>query len=254
MKCRDDRGCWPFRHRARSGVIEPRASPRASSGPIGGWPCSWAWYGWRPWARPLFNPDEGRYAEIPREMLSGGDWVIPHLNGLDYIEKPPLQFWATALSYRLLGPSEFAARFYTALTRPRHAAGGGRCCAPAVGPASGMACHGGVVGHVHVRGAGPAAHSGHEPDVLHDREFGGIRAGANRGTVASMADAVGVGGSGWACSPRVWSPPPSRPPCCSCTVCTPRFFALAQAAACQGAAAVSRHHRALALACRTAAP
>ena len=67
-------------------------------------------------ARPLFNPDEGRYAEIPREMLSGGDWVIPHLNGLAYIEKPPLQFWATALSYRMLGVSEFAARLYTALT------------------------------------------------------------------------------------------------------------------------------------------
>ncbi|MEP6549368.1 MAG: glycosyltransferase family 39 protein [Gammaproteobacteria bacterium] len=67
-------------------------------------------------ARPLFNPDEGRYAEIPREMLSGGDWVVPHLNGLAYIEKPPLQFWATALSYRLFGPSEFAARLYSALT------------------------------------------------------------------------------------------------------------------------------------------
>jgi 4-amino-4-deoxy-L-arabinose transferase-like glycosyltransferase len=66
--------------------------------------------------RPLFNPDEGRYAEIPREMSSTGDWVIPHLNGVAYIEKPPLQFWATALSYRLLGPSEFAARLYTALT------------------------------------------------------------------------------------------------------------------------------------------
>jgi 4-amino-4-deoxy-L-arabinose transferase-like glycosyltransferase len=66
--------------------------------------------------RPLFNPDEGRYAEIPREMLSGGDWVIPHLNGLDYIEKPPLQFWATALMYRLFGVSEFSARLYTALT------------------------------------------------------------------------------------------------------------------------------------------
>jgi 4-amino-4-deoxy-L-arabinose transferase-like glycosyltransferase len=66
--------------------------------------------------RPLFNPDEGRYAEIPREMLSGGDWVIPHLNGLAYIEKPPLQYWATALSFRLLGVTEFAARLYCALT------------------------------------------------------------------------------------------------------------------------------------------
>ena len=66
--------------------------------------------------RPLFNPDEARYAEIPREMLSGGDWVIPHLNGLDYIEKPPLQYWATAATYRLLGVSEFSARLYTALT------------------------------------------------------------------------------------------------------------------------------------------
>ena len=66
--------------------------------------------------RPLFNPDEGRYAEIPREMLSGGDWIVPHLNGLAYIEKPPLQYWAVALSYRLLGPSVFSARLYTALT------------------------------------------------------------------------------------------------------------------------------------------
>ena len=67
-------------------------------------------------SRPLFNPDEGRYAEIPREMLSGGDWIIPHLNGLDYIEKPPLQYWATAATYRLFGVSEFSARLYTALT------------------------------------------------------------------------------------------------------------------------------------------
>jgi len=65
--------------------------------------------------RPLFNPDEGRYAEIPREMAEGGDWVIPHLNGLAYAEKPPLQYWATALSYRLFGTTEFAARLYSTL-------------------------------------------------------------------------------------------------------------------------------------------
>jgi 4-amino-4-deoxy-L-arabinose transferase-like glycosyltransferase len=64
--------------------------------------------------RPLFNPDEGRYAEIPREMLAGGDWVIPHLNGLAYIEKPPLQYWATAAALSVFGRGEFAARFYTA--------------------------------------------------------------------------------------------------------------------------------------------
>jgi 4-amino-4-deoxy-L-arabinose transferase-like glycosyltransferase len=67
-------------------------------------------------SRPLFNPDEGRYAEIPREMLHGGDWVIPHLNGLAYIEKPPLQYWATALCLSLFGETEFAARLYMALT------------------------------------------------------------------------------------------------------------------------------------------
>ena len=66
--------------------------------------------------RPLFAPDEGRYAEIPREMLQTGDWVIPHLDGLPYIEKPPLQYWATALSFRMFGLSELSARLYTALT------------------------------------------------------------------------------------------------------------------------------------------
>jgi len=66
-------------------------------------------------ARPLFNTDEGRYAEIPRELLAGGDWVIPHLNGVAYIEKPPLQYWATALALRWFGDGEFAARLYTGL-------------------------------------------------------------------------------------------------------------------------------------------
>jgi 4-amino-4-deoxy-L-arabinose transferase-like glycosyltransferase len=65
--------------------------------------------------RPLFNPDEGRYAEIPREMLVSGDWLVPRLDDLVYIEKPPLQYWATALSYELFGTSVWAARLYTGL-------------------------------------------------------------------------------------------------------------------------------------------
>lgn len=65
--------------------------------------------------RPLFNTDEGRYAEIPREMLASGEWSIPHLNGLLYLEKPPLQYWATAASLKIFGRTEFAARLYTAL-------------------------------------------------------------------------------------------------------------------------------------------
>lgn len=65
--------------------------------------------------RGLYNPDEGRYAEIPREMLATGDWVIPHLDGLVYVEKPPLEYWATALSYELFGLSNWSARLYTGL-------------------------------------------------------------------------------------------------------------------------------------------
>ena len=65
--------------------------------------------------RPLANPDEGRYSEISREMALGGDWVTPRLNGIKYFEKPPLQYWASALSFRLFGENEYSARLYTAL-------------------------------------------------------------------------------------------------------------------------------------------
>jgi len=59
---------------------------------------------------PLFEPDEGRYGEIPREMLASGDFVTPRLNGVLYFEKPPLHYWAVAASMALLGPTELATR------------------------------------------------------------------------------------------------------------------------------------------------
>ena len=63
-------------------------------------------------ARPLANPDEGRYSEISREMAASGDWVTPRLNGIKYFEKPPLQYWATAAAFEVFGVNEFAARIY----------------------------------------------------------------------------------------------------------------------------------------------
>ncbi|MGH8128235.1 MAG: glycosyltransferase family 39 protein [Gammaproteobacteria bacterium] len=65
--------------------------------------------------RPLFNTDEGRYAEIPREMLVTGNWVTPRLDGLRYFEKPPLQYWTTAASYAVFGVHDWTARLWTAL-------------------------------------------------------------------------------------------------------------------------------------------
>jgi 4-amino-4-deoxy-L-arabinose transferase-like glycosyltransferase len=62
--------------------------------------------------RPLFDPDEGRYAEIPREMLVSGDWVTPRFDGLKYFEKPPLQYWATAAVYAGFGVSEWTSRLW----------------------------------------------------------------------------------------------------------------------------------------------
>jgi 4-amino-4-deoxy-L-arabinose transferase-like glycosyltransferase len=71
-----------------------------------------AWFATLAW-RPLVEPDEARYAEIPREMAQSGDWVTPRLNGLKYFEKPPLQYWATAAAYSLFGVNELSARLWS---------------------------------------------------------------------------------------------------------------------------------------------
>src|SRR5665647_433260 len=65
---------------------------------------------------PLMEPDEGRYSEIPREMLESGDFVTPMLNYVKYFEKPPLHYWLNALSISIFGENEFATRFPGALS------------------------------------------------------------------------------------------------------------------------------------------
>ncbi len=66
--------------------------------------------------RHLIPSDEGRYAEMAREMLVTGDWVTPRYNGYKYFEKPPLQVWATAATFQVFGIGEWQARLWTALT------------------------------------------------------------------------------------------------------------------------------------------
>lgn len=65
--------------------------------------------------RTLVPSDEGRYAEMAREMALTGDWITPRLNGIKYFEKPPLQTWMNALTFRAFGLGEWQARLWTGL-------------------------------------------------------------------------------------------------------------------------------------------
>ena len=60
---------------------------------------------------PLIDRDEPRFAEASREMLQGGDFLIPHLNGEFRFDKPPLIYWCQVLAFKLRGDNDFAARF-----------------------------------------------------------------------------------------------------------------------------------------------
>jgi 4-amino-4-deoxy-L-arabinose transferase-like glycosyltransferase len=66
-------------------------------------------------ARTLVPSDEGRYAEMAREMVTTGDWITPRLDGLKYFEKPPLQTWMNALTFELFGLGEWQARLWSGL-------------------------------------------------------------------------------------------------------------------------------------------
>ncbi len=64
---------------------------------------------------PLLEPDEGRNAEVAREMLASGDWITPHYNGLPYLDKPAVFFCLVASSFKLAGLHEWSARAPSAL-------------------------------------------------------------------------------------------------------------------------------------------
>jgi 4-amino-4-deoxy-L-arabinose transferase-like glycosyltransferase len=66
--------------------------------------------------RHLIPSDEGRYAEIAREMLVSGDWISPRYHDYKYFFKPPLQLWATVIAFDWFGVGEWQARLWGALT------------------------------------------------------------------------------------------------------------------------------------------
>jgi 4-amino-4-deoxy-L-arabinose transferase-like glycosyltransferase len=62
---------------------------------------------------PLLEPEEARYAEIPRQMASLGRWLVPIRDGQDYLDKPPLLYWLVSASYSAFGVHDWAARLPT---------------------------------------------------------------------------------------------------------------------------------------------
>ena len=70
---------------------------------------------WRLGYPSLMDPDEAHYAELTREMLQAGNWLVPLLDGLPYIDKPVLFHWLQGAAMTLLGPTELAARLPSAI-------------------------------------------------------------------------------------------------------------------------------------------
>src|SRR5690242_5707318 len=137
---------------AAAASVLPSASPTVAALPRFAWIAiaivvAIAWFANLD-VRKLQHPDEGRYAEIAREMVVSGDWVTPRLNGLKYFEKPPMQYWLTAASFRALEVDEWTARLPGALggflTLAIVAYVGSVIASPAVGAYAGLALAGSI--------------------------------------------------------------------------------------------------------------
>jgi len=70
---------------------------------------------WNLGGNSLRDLDEALHAQISKEIINTGDWLIPHIRNIPYLHKPPLQFWLTAFSYQIFGINEFAVRFFPAI-------------------------------------------------------------------------------------------------------------------------------------------
>jgi 4-amino-4-deoxy-L-arabinose transferase-like glycosyltransferase len=75
----------------------------------------WVVVFWRLGYLSLLDPDEAHYAQITREMLAAREWLVPHIGGHPFIDKPVLFHWFQAASFAVLGTTEFAARLPTAV-------------------------------------------------------------------------------------------------------------------------------------------
>ncbi len=76
---------------------------------------SFAWLAALAWWRPLSVPDEGRYTDIARWMSASGDWLVPRLDGIAFLHKPPLYFWIEGAFVAIFGTHAFAARLTSLL-------------------------------------------------------------------------------------------------------------------------------------------
>ena len=98
-----------------------------------------AWFG-ALGLRELLPADEGRYAQMAREMAASGDWVTIRYNGLKYFEKPPFHLWMSAMAFDLFGVGVWQARLWVAVSGLLGVAVMALACARWWGGQTGLAC------------------------------------------------------------------------------------------------------------------